>query len=256
VTATAAPPEDAKPGSALPAARWSWRIVARHPHDPAAFTQGLLWHDGKLYESTGLYGASSLRRVDLASGRVEVTRPLPGRLFGEGLARVGDRLVQLTWREEVALLWDVHDLEARGERPYRGEGWGLTFDGTSLVQSDGTARLTFRDPNTLAPRGVVTVTDRGAPLALLNELEWVDGALWANLWQSDELVRVDPASGRVVARLDLAALRLEAAAQASAPIDVLNGIAWRPERATLLVTGKLWPVLFELALSPPKSAGS
>jgi glutamine cyclotransferase len=234
------------------AARWSWRVVARHPHDPAAFTQGLLWHDGWLYESTGLYGASSLRRVDLASGRVEATAPLARELFGEGLARVGERLVQLTWREGVALLWDRHTLRPLGERRYEGEGWGLAFDGTRLVHSDGTARLTFRDPDSLAPLGGVTVTERGAPVSLLNELEWVDGALWANVWQSDELVRIDVESGRVDARLDLAALRLEAAAQASGPIDVLNGIAWRPESATLLVTGKLWPVLFELAPVPPR----
>jgi glutamine cyclotransferase len=225
-------------------------VVARYPHDPDAFTQGLLWHDGSLYESTGLYGRSSVRRVDLASGRVEAMSSLPPGFFGEGLTLARGRLVQLTWREGIALLWEPNTLGPLGERPYRGEGWGLAFDGARLLHSDGTARLTLRDPESLAVTGELTVTDGGRPVSLLNELEWVDGALWANLWQSDELVRIDPASGVVTGRLDLAPLRAEATAQSGGALDVLNGVAWRPDTGTLLVTGKLWPLLFELALEP------
>jgi glutamine cyclotransferase len=235
-----------------PAPRLGWRIVAQHPHDPRAFTQGLLWHDGRLYESTGGYGVSDLRRVDLVSGEVEETAPLSRHFFGEGLALAGGRLVQLTWREGVALLWDPRTLEPLGERPYQGEGWGLTTVGARLLQSDGTSRLTWRDAETMQPLGELTVTDAGREVSLLNELEAVEGAVWANVWHSDELVRLDPADGRVEARLDLSPLRAVLGDPGDRSIDVLNGIAWRPETRTLLVTGKLWPVLFELRLDEPR----
>jgi glutamine cyclotransferase len=190
----------------------------------------------------------------LETGEVEARVPLPRRLFGEGLALAGGRLVQLTWREGVARLWDPTTLAPLGERAYRGEGWGLTTVGERLLQSDGTARLTWRNPVTLQPFGQVTVTDGGRAVGNLNELETVGGAVWANVWQSDELVRIDPATGRVDARLDLAPLTGEALAQSAGRIDVLNGIAWRPETGTLLVTGKLWPVLFEIALDEPAAS--
>ena len=229
-----------------PAPRLSWRIVARHPHDPQAFTQGLLWLEGRLLESTGGYGSSDVRRAVLETGAVELRVALPRHQFGEGLALAGGRLVQLTWREGVAWLRDPGSLEAIGELRYSGEGWGLAAVGGRLLQSDGTARLTWRDPATLEPLGEVTVTDGGREVSELNELETVGDRVWANVWRSDELVRLDPATGRVDARLDLAPLAAEASAQAAGGIDVLNGIAWRPETGTLLVTGKLWPVLFEL----------
>lgn len=249
---TAAPEGDG--ASRVAAARaplLGWRVVARHPHDPGAFTQGLLWHDGRLYESTGGYGSSDVRRVTLATGAVEARAPLPRHHFGEGLALVEDRLVQLTWREGVAWVWDVATLAPRGEVRYRGEGWGLTRVGDRLLQSDGTSRLTWRNAATLQPFGTVTVTDGGREVSLLNELETVGDRVWANVWQSDELVRFDPSTGRVDARLDLAPLAAEAAGQAAGRLDVLNGIAWRPETGTLLVTGKLWPVLFEIAVDEP-----
>jgi glutaminyl-peptide cyclotransferase len=232
-----------------------WRVAQRHPHDPEAFTQGLLWHQGRLYESTGGYGTSSVRRVELASGRVEERVALPDSLFGEGLALVGSQLLQLTWREGRALRWDAVSLAQIGEHGYAGEGWGLAFDGSRLVQSDGSATLTWRDPTTFAAVGSVTVTDGGGPVPLINELEWIEGALWANVWQSDQLLRIDPVSGRVTGRLDLTTLRDDAVAVAGGrPIDVLNGIAWRPETRTLLFTGKLWSLLFELELPDARAA--
>ncbi len=231
--------------------RLTVRVLARYPHDPQAFTQGLLWHDGKLYESTGLYGSSSLRRVDLESGRVEAQAPLPRELFGEGLALAGDQLVQLTWQEGRALRWSPAALALVGEWRFDGQGWGLAWDGRRLVQSDGSARLTFRDPHTFAVTGTLEVTDRGKPVALLNELEAVDGALYANLWTLDDIVRIDPASGEVTARIDASPLHQEMAEKGAGADAVLNGIAWRPETRTFLLTGKLWPTLFEVRLVPP-----
>lgn len=227
-------------------------VVARHPHDPAAFTQGLLWHDGALFESTGLYGASSLRRVDLATGRVEEIRYLDENLFAEGLARVDDELIQLTWRAGLAFRWPSSGF-GRGDPPrdtheYRGEGWGLCFDGEHLVMSDGSARLTLRDAADFGVVRTVEVTEDGEPLDALNELECVEGAVWANVWYEDRIVRIDPEGGRVTATVDLSNLLSEEERAGLAEGAVLNGIAWRDESDTLLVTGKLWPSLFEIRL--------
>jgi glutamine cyclotransferase len=247
--AAATPPAD--PG----VERLTLRVVARHPHDSGAWTQGLLWHDGALWESTGLHGRSSLRRVDLTSGRVLEQAPLPREVFGEGLALAGGRLVQLTWQDGRAFFWDPAGLALLEERRYEGEGWGLAFDGTRLVQSDGTAWLTFRDPATFAVTGRQQVTRAGRRQPMLNELEAVGGEIWANVWTTAELVRVDAATGRVTGQVDAAALWAEATATAAgAQIDVLNGIAWRPETGTFLLTGKLWPVLFEVELVPARPA--
>lgn len=229
-----------------------YREVARHPHDPRAFTQGLLWHDGALYESTGLYGSSSLRRVDLESGEVRAVRYLPDDRFAEGLARVGDELIQLTWRAQEAYRWPLDGFErgepARATHRYAGEGWGLCFDGERLVMSDGSARLTFRDPDDLAPLGSVEVTLAGEPLPRLNELECIGDQVWANVWYDDRIVRIDPDEGRVTGVLDATAL-LSAEERAGLSSEaVLNGIAWRPETGTLLLTGKLWPVVVEVAI--------
>lgn len=231
------------------------RVLAEYPHDPEAFTQGLLVHDGAVYESTGRYGASELRRVAPETGEILLRRELPGHLFGEGLALIpegadgaGARLVQLTWQEETALVWDADDLTARGELPYRGEGWGLTWDGERLVRSDGSSWLTFHEPEGFAEVGRVEVTFQGRPLSQLNELEWVEGVLWANVWGSPQVVRIDPGTGRVTGVADLAELERRLAPEEARRIDVLNGIAWWPERRTFLVTGKLWPRLFEVVL--------
>ena len=235
-----------------PADALAYEVVARYPHDPAAFTQGLLWHDGALFESTGLYGASSLRRVRLQDGAREQVRYLPADVFAEGLARVGETLIQLTWKRGEAYRWPLDGFDtAPGPREvhrYDGEGWGLCFDGERLVMSDGSASLTWRDPTTFAVLERREVRLDGEPLARLNELECAEGRVWANVWYDDRLVRIDPASGRVDGYLDLRDLLTDDERAALADDAVLNGVAWRPETGTLLVTGKRWPALFELRI--------
>ena len=219
------------------------KILATRPHDPQAYTQGLLWHAGRLYESTGLYGFSSLREVKPETGEVLRSTPLPAKYFGEGLALVDDRLIQLTWQEGTAFVYGLARFDLRGQLAYTGEGWGLTWDGKRLIMSDGSDRLTFRDPVTFASLGGVNVAENGQPVLDVNELEWVDGVLYANVWQTDRILRIDPASGRVTAEIDAAGL-LTDAERASA--EVLNGIAWRPDTKTFYITGKKWPKLFEV----------
>lgn len=251
-----APASRRAPPSLRPGApeRLEVRVLAEYPHDPEAFTQGLLMHDGLLYESTGRYGRSELRRVVPETGEVLLRQELPDHVFGEGLAVVpggageAARLVQLTWQEETALVWDAADLTARGELAYRGEGWGLTWDGSRLVMSDGSSWLTFRDAADLGELGRLRVTLQGRPLSRLNELEWADGELWANVWGTSRIVRIDPATGEVTGMADLTELEARLPPEEARGIDVLNGIAWWPERGTFLVTGKLWPRLFEVAL--------
>ncbi len=223
-------------------------VLARHPHDSGAFTQGLLWHDGRLYESTGLRGHSSVREVDLPSGRVLRERRLDATLFGEGLARVGSELIQLTWTRGVALRWGLADFSPKGRFGYQGEGWGLCFDGRWLVMSDGSEWLTFRDPTRFEARRRVRVTLHGRPVRRLNELECVAGAVYANVWTTDRIVRIDPESGRVTALVDASGLL--PAGKRPAGADVLNGIAWIPERARFVLTGKRWPWLFEVRFVP------
>jgi glutaminyl-peptide cyclotransferase len=231
-------------------------VLAEYPHDPEAFTQGLLLHDGLAYESTGQYGRSELRRVDPETGEVLLRRELPDRLFGEGLALVpaaapgggsaGDRLIQLTWQDGIALVWDRARLEPLGELHYPGEGWGLAWDGERLVMSDGGSWLVFREPEGLAELSRIQVRLEDRPLARLNELEWAEGALWANVWGTAQVVRIDPATGAVTGVADCAELEARLAPEELRGIDVLNGIAWWPQRRTFLVTGKLWPRAFEV----------
>ena len=223
-------------------------MVRSFPHDPGAFTQGLLVYDGKLYESTGLNGRSSLRRVDLESGIVEQQVELPAALFGEGLARVGGRLFQLTWQNQRVLVWDLATLKKEAELSYEGEGWGLCYDGQHLVMSDGSSLLTLRDPTTFAKVGQVEVRRKGAPVANLNELECVDGVIYANIWQDDHIARIEPKTGEVTAWIDAAGLLSPAESRG---VDVLNGIAYLPSTGNLLVTGKLWPRVFEIRAPRP-----
>ena len=229
------------------------RIVARFPHDPAAFTEGLLWHDGALYESIGLEGRSEVRRVSLADGRVTARARIPATEFGEGLAAWGSELVSLTWHGGVAHRWDVRTLKPRGGGRFTGEGWGLTTDAAGFVHSDGTPTLRFLDPATLAVRRTVEVTLRGRPVRDINELETVDGALLANVWHTPYLLRIDPATGRTTAVIDLRPV--VAQVQLTDPEAVANGIAWDAAGRRLFVTGKLWPALFEIALDPGGPAG-
>lgn len=222
-------------------------VHERYPHDTEAFTQGLLWHDGYLYESTGLRGESSLRHVDLESGRVLQLRSNEDRLFAEGLARVGDELYQLTWQAGEAHVWTVNDFEHLRTLRYDGEGWGLCYDGEHLVMSDGSDRLAFRTPAGFEIDHVVRVRDEDGPVRHLNELECVDGAVWANVWQTDRIVRIDPVSGRVTATVDASGLLSQVERWEA---DVLNGIAWVPERERFLITGKHWPWMFEVEFVP------
>jgi glutamine cyclotransferase len=235
----------ARPATVVPEFRL--RVVRSFPHDGRAFTQGLLFFDGKLYESTGLYGRSSVRRVDLASGQVEQMVRLPDELFGEGLALVGPRLVQLTWKNGKAMVWDLAALTKVGELSYDGEGWGLCYDGRHLIMSDGTDTLTLRNPTTFSREGELHVRLAGQPLRNLNELECGSDAIYANVWQDNHIARIDPHTGKVTAWIDAGGL-LEAGEARGA--DVLNGIAQMATTGHLLVTGKLWPRLFEVEVVP------
>jgi glutaminyl-peptide cyclotransferase len=233
-----------------PPERLKVKVLATRHHDPAAFTQGLVFHDGSLYESTGLYGSSSLREVDPVSGAVKRKVDVPSEYFAEGLALVDDRLIQLTWKEQKALVYKLAGFAPAGELRYEGEGWGLCWDGKRLVMTDGSDKLTFRDPKTLAFLGEVTVTraDRmGEQVLNLNELECVDGVVYANVWQTDDILRIDPSNGRVTAVIDASGLLTPEERQRT---DVLNGIAWDPQRRVFLITGKLWPKLFEVSFVP------
>jgi glutamine cyclotransferase len=228
-----------------------YHVVASYPHDPEAFTQGLAYVDGTLYEGTGLAGASSIRRVDLETGEVLQVRALAASHFGEGIAVVGGRLFQLTWRNRVCFAYDPATFDLLQTFAYQGEGWGLASDGSRLIMSDGTSRLTFRDPATFAELGGVAVRDGDAAVADLNELEWVAGEIWANVWRTDRIARIDPATGRVRGWVDLTGLLPEADREGRR-VDVLNGIAFDAATGRLFVTGKLWPKLFEIALAPPR----
>jgi glutaminyl-peptide cyclotransferase len=222
---------------------WTVEVVAAYPHDPAAFTQGLAIEAGRLYESTGQYGASSLRRVDLATGRVEKQRPLAARYFAEGIAILDGRIYQLTWQNEVAVVYDAETFNVLQTLPYPGEGWGLTHDGTHLIASDGSATLRFLDPATFALVRTVEVRDGERRVERLNELEAIDGEIWSNIWYEDRIARISPATGEVLGWIDLAALYPRSRRDSEA---VLNGIAFDRAARKVYVTGKYWPQLFEI----------
>ncbi len=225
---------------------WVPEVVGRYPHDSNAFTQGLIFADGKLYESTGRRGQSTLRRVDLPTGRVERVQPLDSAFFGEGLALVEDRLYQLTWEAGVAFVYRRDDFRLLETFRYEGEGWGLTFDGEQLIMSDGTATLRFIDPENFSVTGTVTVRDGERAVRDLNELEYVDGEVWANIWYDERIARIDPGDGRVLGWIDLSALY---PAEQRPRDAVVNGIAWDAANDRLFVTGKLWPAIFEIELA-------
>ncbi|WP_298159039.1 glutaminyl-peptide cyclotransferase [Brevundimonas sp.] len=250
-SAPAAPVAQAVAPATQPARppRYGYEIVAVYPHDPAAFTQGLEFHDGILLESTGRH-PSSVRRVRLEDGVVLAKHDLDTQFFGEGLTAVGDRILTLTWQGGHGFVWDIDDLEPAGTFSYSGEGWGLTHDDTRVILSDGTASLRFLDPVTLQQTGSVPVTYMGRPLNMLNELEFIDGEVWANVWQTSFIVRINPATGAVTGVIDLTGILPDPVAN---PIDdVLNGIAWDAANRRLFVTGKNWPKLFEIRLTGPR----
>lgn len=245
-------------GPPVPCER-QWSLIATHPHETSHFTQGLTWVDGRLFESVGQYGRSGVHEIDLPTGRVVHSRFLPANIFGEGLARVGDRLVQLSWRERTAFFYDL-SLVPKGTLSYEGEGWGLTSvstaDGPLLVLSDGTPWLRMLDPVTLAERRRVMVRVGTEPVQRINELEEVRGEILANLWYSDEVAVIDPADGAVRGWFDFSSLRqrlIWPSPMTPSREAVLNGLAWNARQARLLVTGKNWPQLFEVEVGGCRS---
>lgn len=222
-------------------------IVARYPHDPTAFTEGFAFHDGALYESTGLEGRSEVRRVAL-DGRVTARARIDPKQFGEGLAVWRNQVVTLTWHDGVAHRWTARTLKPAGTARYPGEGWGLAAQRDTLAMTDGSPTIKFYDAATFRETRRITVTLRGRPLSQVNELEYLDGALLANVWHTPFLVRIDPADGKVTAIVDLRPIVAEVAV--TDPEAVANGIAWDPAKRRLFVTGKLWPTLFEVKIGP------
>jgi glutaminyl-peptide cyclotransferase len=219
-----------------------------YPHDPQAFTQGLFIKDGQLYESTGQKGQSSMRKVDLKTGKVLQKKALADEYFGEGSTPVGDTIVNLTWQSNVGFIYDARTFALKGRFNYKGEGWGLANDANNVYMSDGSAEIRILDPKTLEERRRIRVTADGKPISQLNELEVVEGEIYANVWGTDVIARIDPASGNVVGWIDLSNLLPPAQRGTSSPDAVLNGIAYDGKHHRLYVTGKLWPKLFEIEL--------
>ena len=251
VGAAPAPPQVAPAGAAEPSVHGTPMqgaiVVARYPHDPAAFTEGLFCADGVLYESTGMEGQSDIRRVRLADGKVLARTALPPALFGEGIAPWHGEIVSMTWRTGIGFRWTRATLKQTGSFRYAGEGWGLAETPEGFVQSDGSAVLRFRDPATFAEKRTITVTlADGTPVVNLNEVEWVKGEILANIWETATIARIDPATGRIKALIDLRPLR--DAVGASGTDAVLNGIAYDAKADRLFVTGKNWKTLFEIRL--------
>lgn len=240
-------------GSAAPqaetagVAEYTYKVVHAYPHDPTAFTEGLFYLDGFLYESTGLEEHSSVRKVKLETGEVVQKHDLPPQYFGEGIVNWKNRLDQLTYKSEVGFVYDLGTFETKSKFEYPGEGWALTTDGKRIIMSDGTAELRFWDPETLKELGRITVTEDGQPLKNVNELEWVKGEIYANVWLTDRIVRIDPNSGKVTGRVDMTGL-LDPSLRIPNETDVLNGIAYDAKSDRLFVTGKKWPKLFEIQL--------
>jgi glutaminyl-peptide cyclotransferase len=226
------------------ARRLDYEVVSFYPHDPDAFLQGLVWHEGSLYESTGLYGHSTLRRVDLSTGKVLKSISLPRDLFGEGLAIVGKRMIQLTWTSKVGLVYDLESFKLLRRFTYKTEGWGLAYDGKMLIMSDGSSSLTYLDPVTFAPMRKLAVTMNGHPADNLNELEFIEGMIWSNVWQTDMILCIDPVTGRVKSYLNLKGILPDN--MRTGKEDVLNGIAYDAQKKRIFISGKLWPHLFEI----------
>lgn len=237
--------DSALPTPATRTPTYTYEVVATYPHDPKAFTEGLFIHDGTLYESTGMVGTSWIREVELTSGKVLRQFDLEQPHFGEGTIILGNTLYQLTYKSGKAFTYDPKTFTRRATTfSYDGEGWALTTDGTSLIMSNGSPAVVFRDPKTFAVTRSITVTDHGTPVNQVNELEWIKGELWANIWQSDQIARIDPATGNVIGWVDLAGIL--SSLDRTGGEDVLNGIAYDADKDRIFVTGKYWPKLFEI----------
>lgn len=226
---------------------FTYEIINSYPHDATAFTQGLIYVDGVLYEGTGLYGQSSLREVDLETGTVRTLSTIPEQYFGEGITLFDDKIYQLTWQNQTGFIYDQNNFELLDTFTYPTEGWGLTHNGEDLIMSDGTNNLYFLDPNTLEITDQVPVFDaQENPVVRLNELEYIDGSVYANIWQTNHIIQINPETGQVTAWIDLTDLL--SPDSLTQPVDVLNGIAYDAQNGRLFVTGKLWPTLFEIEL--------
>lgn len=226
------------------------QVLAVFPHDTASYTEGLVWHDGSLYESAGLYGQSSLRKVDPQTGKVLLRTDDPAKTYGEGLALDGNTLVQLTWREGTALLYDLNTFAPAGAFSYAGEGWGLCFDGQRFYMTDGSANVYARDAKSFAITSQISVVQDGKPVTMLNELECVDESLYVNVWKTDRILRLDKRTGRITAVIDASGLLTRGELDAAGPEGVLNGIAYDSTDNTFLITGKFWPKMFQVKFVP------
>jgi glutamine cyclotransferase len=225
---------------------YSYQIINAWPHDPTAYTQGLVFHDGSLFESTGLRGASSLRRVELKTGKVKKKVDVDREYFAEGMTIFQDKVFQLTWQSQKGFVYNLKKFRQEGEFTYKGEGWGLTHDDHSLIMSDGTNQIRFLDPVSFQVQRTIAVYENGEPLTQLNELEYIKGEIYANIWKTNRIVRLDPATGRINAWIDMTGLHHEGNDPDSE--NCLNGIAYDAESDRLFVTGKRWPKLFEIRL--------
>lgn len=226
---------------------YTYKVIRTYPHDHEAFTQGLIYMDGVLYEGTGLNGKSSIRKVALETGKVLQKKDNEYQYFGEGLTNWGSELIQLTWQSGVAFVWDRATFQLKKTFKYGGEGWGLTHDGKQLILSDGTPVLRYLEPATFAEKGRLVVLEGRRPVQNINELEWVKGEIWGNIWQQDRIARIDPKTGQVIGWIDLRGLLKPNETEGT---DVLNGIAYDAKGDRLFVTGKLWPKLFEVKIVP------
>ncbi len=240
------------PGSLAEIPEYGYEVAHTYPHDPMAFTEGLFYLDGFLYESTGLEGQSSIRKVRLETGEVIQKRDIPG-YFGEGIINWKDKLIELTYRAEVGFVYDLAGFKLQRQFEYPGEGWALTQDGKRIIMSDGTPEIRFWDPETLKETGRITVTDHGQPVKNVNELEWIKDEIYANVWMTERIARIDPGSGKVIGWIDLTGL-LNPSDRINGQTDVMNGIAYDAKGDRIFVTGKRWPKLFEIRLLK-KSSG-
>jgi glutamine cyclotransferase len=229
---------------------FTFERVKTRPHDREAFTEGLVYWEGMLIESTGLYGHSTLRKVDLETGRVRQEIKLADQYFGEGIAVLEGKIFQLSWQSHHGFIYDANSMRLEGEFPFSGEGWGLTTDGHSLIMTDGTNRIRFIDPATFQVTRAIDVLAHGEPVMMLNELEYVKGELYANVWQTKFILRIDPGTGRILGSVDFVGLLPKA--DYARDTDVMNGIAYDPQGDRLFVTGKNWPKLFEVRIAPVK----
>ena len=225
--------------------QYTYDVVNVYPHDPTAFTEGLQYYKGDLYESTGLEGQSSMRRVELATGKVLQKTDVDPKYFGEGFVISGDKVIQLTYTTQIGFIYDLKTLSQTGTWNYQGEGWSLTTDGTNIIMSNGTERLKYLDPSTLSVVKTLDVQQSGLPVEYINELEYINGEIWANIWRTDSVIRIDPATGNIKGWIDLSGL-LSPSERKGNNVDVLNGIAYDQEHDRIFVTGKNWPKLFEI----------